>query len=145
MKQIGKTYATNYRKKLQNLITKKQVTRIPSSLEICQAKQTYSAPWTQDVNSMYIRRSEDVQDVWWTSYVRSIYVLSSKDNISNNVDYKSSYSNECTHCKYVSIYQHACIYQHFHCSVVCLVLHSNVFFCFSLEIWDGTFCENSFH
>ena len=102
-------------------------------------------PWTQDVNSMYIRRSEDVQDVWWTFYVRSIYVLSRKDNISNNVDYKSSYSNECMHCKYVSIYQHACIYQHFHCSVVCLVLHSNVFFCFSLEIWDGTFCENSFH
>ena len=102
-------------------------------------------PWTQDVNSMYIRRSEDVQDVWWTSYVRSIYVLSRKDNISNNVDCRSSYSNECMHCKYVSIYQHACIYQHFHCSVVCLVLHSNVFFCFSLEIWDGTFCENSFH
>ena len=24
---------------------------------------------------MYIRRSEDVQDVFWTSYVRSIYVL----------------------------------------------------------------------
>ena len=24
---------------------------------------------------MYIRRSEDVQDVFWTSYVRSVYVL----------------------------------------------------------------------
>ena len=32
-------------------------------------------PWTQDVNRTYIRRSEDVQDVFWTSYVRSIYVL----------------------------------------------------------------------
>ena len=30
--------------------------------------------WTQDVNWTYIRRSEDVQDVFWTSYVRSIYV-----------------------------------------------------------------------
>ena len=32
-------------------------------------------PWTQDVNWTYIRRSEDVQDVFWTSYVLSIYVL----------------------------------------------------------------------
>ena len=32
-------------------------------------------PSTQDVNWTYIRRSEDVQDVFWTSYVRSIYVL----------------------------------------------------------------------
>ena len=31
--------------------------------------------WTQDVNWTYIRRSEDVQDVFWTSYVRSSYVL----------------------------------------------------------------------
>ena len=30
---------------------------------------------TQDVNWTYIRRSEDVLDVFWTSYVRSIYVL----------------------------------------------------------------------
>ena len=32
-------------------------------------------PQTQDVNWTYIRRSENVQDVFWTSYVRSIYVL----------------------------------------------------------------------
>ena len=32
-------------------------------------------PQTQDANWTYIRRSEDVQDVFWTSYVRSIYVL----------------------------------------------------------------------
>ena len=32
-------------------------------------------PWTQDVNWTYIRRLEDIQDVFWTSYVRSIYVL----------------------------------------------------------------------
>ena len=30
---------------------------------------------TQDVNWTYIRRSEDVLDVFWMSYVRSIYVL----------------------------------------------------------------------
>ena len=30
---------------------------------------------TQGVNWTYIRRSEDVQDVFWTSCVRSIYVL----------------------------------------------------------------------
>ena len=29
----------------------------------------------KDVNWTYIRRSEDVQDVFWTSYVHSIYVL----------------------------------------------------------------------
>ena len=32
-------------------------------------------PQTQDVHWTYIRRSEDVQDVFWTPYVRSIYVL----------------------------------------------------------------------
>ena len=31
-------------------------------------------PWTQEVNSTYIRRLEDVQDVFWTSYVLLIYV-----------------------------------------------------------------------
>ena len=30
---------------------------------------------TQDVNWTYIRRSEDIQDIFWTFYVRSIYVL----------------------------------------------------------------------
>ena len=33
------------------------------------------SPWTQGVNWTYIRRSEDVQDIFWTPYVRSIYVL----------------------------------------------------------------------
>ena len=33
------------------------------------------SPQTQDVNWTYIRRWEDVLDVFWTSYVRSIYVL----------------------------------------------------------------------
>ena len=32
-------------------------------------------PQMQDVNWTYIRRLEDVLDVFWTSYVRSIYVL----------------------------------------------------------------------
>ena len=31
--------------------------------------------WTQDVNWTYIRRSQDVHDVFWTSYVHSIYAL----------------------------------------------------------------------
>ena len=35
----------------------------------------FHTPSIQDVNSTYIRRSEDVLDVFWTSYVRSIYVL----------------------------------------------------------------------
>ena len=30
---------------------------------------------SQDVNWTYIRRSEDIQDVFWTSYMRSVYVL----------------------------------------------------------------------
>ena len=33
------------------------------------------SPETQDVKWKYIRRSEDVQDVFWTSYVRSSYVV----------------------------------------------------------------------
>ena len=32
-------------------------------------------PWAQAVNCTYIRRSEDVQDVFWTSYVRAVYGL----------------------------------------------------------------------
>ena len=35
----------------------------------------YYTPWTQRVNSTYIRRSVEVLNVFWTSYVRSIYVL----------------------------------------------------------------------
>ena len=31
--------------------------------------------WAQDVNWAYIRRLEDVQDVFWMSYVHAIYVL----------------------------------------------------------------------
>ena len=34
-----------------------------------------TTPWAQDVNGTYIRRSENVLDVFWTSCVRSIYVL----------------------------------------------------------------------
>ena len=34
-----------------------------------------ASPLTQDVNWTYIRRLEDVQDVFWTSHVRSVYVL----------------------------------------------------------------------
>ena len=34
------------------------------------------SPWAHDVNWMYIRRSEDIQDIIWTSYVRLTYVLS---------------------------------------------------------------------
>ena len=31
--------------------------------------------WTQDVKWTYMRRLEDVLEVFWTSYVRSAYVL----------------------------------------------------------------------
>ena len=37
--------------------------------------QKNPTPYTQDVNWTYIRRSEDVQDVFWTSSERSIYIL----------------------------------------------------------------------
>ena len=37
------------------------------------------SPWTEVVNWMYIRRSEDVSDVSWTSYLRLVYVLCSED------------------------------------------------------------------
>ena len=36
---------------------------------------TFVSPLTQDVNWTYIRRLEDVLDVFWRSYVCSIYVL----------------------------------------------------------------------
>ena len=34
-----------------------------------------ASPQTQDVSWKYMRRSENVVDVFWTSHVRSIYVL----------------------------------------------------------------------
>ena len=40
--------------------------------KFCLYKNT---PQTQDVNWTYIRRSDDVLDVFWTSYVHTIYVL----------------------------------------------------------------------
>ena len=43
---------------------------------LCSAPDTNtSAPWTQEVNWTYTRRSESDQNVFWTFYVRSIYVL----------------------------------------------------------------------
>ena len=44
-------------------------------LQVLPLSVNISTPWTHDVNWTYIRRSEDVQDVFWTFYVRSIYVL----------------------------------------------------------------------
>ena len=38
------------------------------------------SPWTQGINWTYIRRSEDVLDVFWTCYVRSIYVMCLRGN-----------------------------------------------------------------
>ena len=35
----------------------------------------FHTPWTQWENGTFIRRSEDVYDIFWTSYVRPIYVL----------------------------------------------------------------------
>ena len=40
--------------------------------------------WTEVVNWMYIRRSEDVSDVFWTSYLRLVYVLCSEDALRNS-------------------------------------------------------------
>ena len=50
--------------------------------QLCQTQQT------QDVNLTYIRRSEDVLDVFWTSYVRSIYVLCLLGTYRNLIIYK---------------------------------------------------------
>ena len=38
-------------------------------------KDVIYAPWAQDANWKYIRRSEDVLHIFWTSSVCSIYVL----------------------------------------------------------------------
>ena len=48
------------------------------------------APYTQDVNWMYIRRSEDVLGVFWTSYVRSIYVLCLRGGLIHSINKSSS-------------------------------------------------------
>ena len=42
-------------------------------------------PQTQDENWTYIRRPEDVQDVFWASHVRSIYVLCLRGSVSEVV------------------------------------------------------------
>ena len=46
-------------------------------VHICRWQIQYCShsPQAQDVNWTYIRRWEDVQDVFWTLYVRSVYVL----------------------------------------------------------------------
>ena len=54
-------------------------------------------PYTQEVNWTYIRRSEDVLDVFWTSYVRSIYALCLRDtfvswrNIGEVLDFQKNF------------------------------------------------------
>ena len=42
------------------------------------------SPWTEVVSWMYIRRSEDVSDVFWTSYLRLVYTLCSEDALRNS-------------------------------------------------------------
>ena len=42
------------------------------------------SPWTEVVNWMYVRRSEDVSDVFLTSYLRLVYVLCSEDALGNS-------------------------------------------------------------
>ena len=58
----------------------------PTQISPVKPLQTYAdfhefcllfTPWTQDANWMYIRRSEDVLNVFLTSYVRSICVFCS--------------------------------------------------------------------
>ena len=41
----------------------------------CNDTKKISDPVEQTVNWTYIKRSEDVLDIFWTSYVRSVYVL----------------------------------------------------------------------
>ena len=45
----------------------------------------FASPSIQDVNWTYVRRSEEVQDVFRTSYVRSIYVLCPGVNIRREI------------------------------------------------------------
>ena len=47
---------------------------LKSNLPLLKIKKNFSVD-TGPKLSVYIRRSEDVLDVFWTSYVRSIYVL----------------------------------------------------------------------
>ena len=35
----------------------------------------YTSPWTQDVRWTYVRRSEDILEIFWTSYISSVEVL----------------------------------------------------------------------
>ena len=42
------------------------------------------SPWTEVLNWMYIRRSEDVSDVFWTSNLRLVYILCSEDALRNS-------------------------------------------------------------
>ena len=42
-----------------------------------------NTPWTQDINSTYIRRSEDVKDVIWMSLLRWIYVTCVQDVVNH--------------------------------------------------------------
>ena len=50
---------------------------IGSLFSKCSYSYPWSSPYAQDVNWAYIRRSENVHDVFWASYVRSISVVSS--------------------------------------------------------------------
>ena len=51
----------------------------------------FCTPSTQDINWTYLRRSEDVQNVFWTSYARSIYVLYPEDSYQ-----QSLWTNTCS-------------------------------------------------
>ena len=39
------------------------------------SKSIFFTPWTEDVNWTYVRRSEEILDLFWSSYTLSIYVL----------------------------------------------------------------------
>ena len=49
-------------------------------------------PWTQDVDWQYIRRSEDVKNVFWASYVRPIYILCPGGNFTQSKNMFSDWS-----------------------------------------------------
>ena len=70
-----------YIRKLYNkqTLSKINVTFMPTVPAVLKLSVIYSSdrsiPWTQSVNSTYIRRSEDVLDVFGMSLTRSIYFL----------------------------------------------------------------------
>ena len=48
--------------------------------------------WTQDVDWRYIRRSEDVKNIFWASYARPIYILYPGGNFTQSKNMLSDWT-----------------------------------------------------